>query len=92
MEEKKLTGDPKVDFPELYENKYDNEDALDTKAKMDAFLTQRQKESEYIKKSIIEEVVENVEIKEDLSIYDKRLKRPLLKRIFAAIFGNDHRI
>ena len=92
MEKEKLTGDPKVDFPELYENKFDNDDAIESKAKMDAYYVQRQKENEYLKKAIIEEVVENVEIKEDLSVYDKRLKRPLLKRIFDAIFGNEHRI
>jgi hypothetical protein len=92
MEKIKLTGDPKADFPELFDNKFDNEDAFDTKDKIDAFFNQRQTENEYIKKTIIEEVIENVEVKEDLSVYDKRLRRPLLKRIFAAIFGNEYKI
>ncbi len=87
MEKPKLTGDPKIDFPEMYDNRRDNEDMKIPD--MHTFYEQRQKENEYLKKSIIEEVVENVEVKDDLSIYDKRLKRPLLKRIFRAIFGDD---
>lgn len=90
MEEQKLTGDPKVDFPELFDNKIDNEDdAINQYAKLNAFYEQRKIENEYLKKTIIEEIVENVEVKPDLSIYDKRLKRPLIKRIIAAIFGDD---
>jgi hypothetical protein len=89
MEREKLTGDPKVDFPEMYENKLDNEDGLMTVEKLDAFYKQREVESDYVKKTLIEEVVENVEVRPDLSIYDKRLKRPLLKRIFDALFGDD---
>ncbi len=89
MEKPEFTGDPKVDFPEMYDNRLDNEDAAEEVFKLDAFYKQREIESEYQKKNIIEEVVENVEVKPDFSIYDKRLKRPLLKRIFEAIFGDD---
>lgn len=77
----KKTGDPKVDFPEIYR---DEDDSVN----LDVHLAQREKENEYIKKILIEEVVENVEVM-DNSIYDKRLRRPLLKRIFDVIFGND---
>jgi len=90
METEKLSGDPKIDFPELFENKIDNEDnTIDEYTKLDAFYKQRQLENEFQKKAIIDEVLDNVEIKPDFSIYDKRLKRPLLKRILDAIFGDD---
>lgn len=81
---KNLTGDPKIDFPEIYENQVDNSDEL---AKYEAHLIQVQMQNEFIKKSIIEEVIENVEVRDDNSIYDKRLKRPLFKRIYDALFG-----
>lgn len=83
MEDKKLTGDPKIDFPEIYENQVDNSDEY---AKYDAHLIQVQLQNEFTKKNIIEEVIENVDVKGN-SIYDKRLKKTLLKRIFDALFG-----
>lgn len=67
----KLTGDVAEDFPELFEEEIDFDD----------------KTNEYIKKSLIEEVVENVEVRKDKTIYDKRLKRPLFKRIIDALFN-----
>lgn len=69
--EVKLTGDIEQDFPELFEEEIDFDE----------------KTHEYIKKAMIEELVDNVEVKKDKSIYDKRLKRPLLKRIIDALFG-----
>ena len=67
----KLTGDVETDFPELMEEDVDFDD----------------KTNEYLKKHMIEELIDNVEVKKDNSIYDKRLKRPLLKRISDALFG-----
>lgn len=67
----KLTGDVKSDFPELLEDEVDFED----------------KTNEYLKKHMIEELIDNVEVKKDKTVYDKRLKRPLLKRISDALFG-----
>jgi LPS O-antigen subunit length determinant protein (WzzB/FepE family) len=67
----KLTGDVEADFPELLEDDIDFDD----------------KTNEYLKKHMIEELIDNVEVKKDNSIYDKRLKRPLLKRIADALFG-----
>jgi hypothetical protein len=66
-----LTGDVNEDFPELFEKEIDFDD----------------KTNEYIKKSLIEEVVDNVEVRKDNSIYDKRLKQPLFKRIIDALFN-----
>ena len=83
----KLSGDPKKDFPELFSNEIDNFD--DNQNDISIYLDERQKENEYIKKSIIEEVIDHAEVRKDLSIYDKRLKRPLYKRFFDALFGND---
>jgi hypothetical protein len=79
----KLTGDPKIDFPEMYENEVDNSDEY---AKYEAQLIQVEVQNDFIKRNIIEEVKENVEVKGN-SIYDKRLRRPLLKRIYDALFG-----
>lgn len=80
----KLTGDPSQDFPELN----DDEDA----SAIEVYRDERTKENEYVKKAMIDEFLDNVEIKEDQTIYDKRLKpkkRPLLQRIFDVFFPND---
>lgn len=66
-----LTGDVTKDFPELFEEEIDFDE----------------KTNEYIKKSLIEEVVENVELRKDNTPYDKRLKRSLFKRIIDALFN-----
>lgn len=66
-----LTGDAEKDFPELFEN----EKEID------------EKQNDYLKKAMIDEFLDNVEVKEDNSVYDKRLKRPLFKRIIDALFG-----
>lgn len=67
----KLTRDVQSDFPELLEDEIEFDD----------------KTTEYLKKHMIEELIDNVEVKKDKHIYDKRLKRPLLKRIADALFG-----
>lgn len=67
----KLTGDVESDFPELLEEDVDFDE----------------KTNEYLKKHMIEELIDNVEVKKDKTVYDKRLKRPLLKRIIDALFG-----
>jgi hypothetical protein len=77
----KKTGDPKIDFPEIY-----LDDDIDD---FDKHLAETEIENKYIKKILIEEVLENVEIKKDNGVYDKRLRRPLFKRILDAVFGND---
>lgn len=81
---KELTGDPKIDFPEIYENEVDNSDEL---GKYEAQLIQVEMQNNFIKKQTIEEVLDNALIKDDNSIYDKRLKRSLLKRIYDALFS-----
>lgn len=67
----KLTGNAETDFPEMFEEE----------------ISFDEKTHEYIKKSMIEELVDNLEVKKDNSIYDKRLKVPLYKRIIDALFG-----
>jgi hypothetical protein len=67
----KLTGDVQTDFPELLDDDVNFDD----------------KTNEYLKKYMIDELIDNVEVKKDKSIYDKRLHRPLLKRIADALFG-----
>lgn len=67
----KLTGNPEEDFPELYEDEIDFDEQT----------------REHIKKSMIEEVVENVEVGKDNTIYDKRLKRSIWKRIGDVLFN-----
>jgi hypothetical protein len=79
----KLTGDPKIDFPELYEDNDYNDDS-----NIDEFIKQRDIENEYLKKAIADEILEYVEINKDLTISDKRLKRSLFKKIFDSIFKN----
>jgi len=67
----KLSGDIESDFPELLEDEIDFDE----------------KTNEYLKKHMIEELIDNVEVKKDKTVYDKRLKRPLLKKIIDALFG-----
>lgn len=67
----KLSGNIEEDFPELLDDEIDFDD----------------KTHEYIKKSMIEELVDNIEVKKDNTLYDKRLKRPLFKRIVDTLFG-----
>lgn len=80
----KLTGDPKIDFPEIFENKIDNSDDQSSNA---VLITEIQKQNEYLKRVIIDEVVDNIVVKEDKSIYDKRLKKSLFQKIYDTLFS-----
>jgi hypothetical protein len=66
-----LSGDAQQDFPELFEDEKEIDET----------------QHDYLKKAMIEEIIDNVEVKEDNSISDKRLKRSLFKRILDALFG-----
>jgi len=83
----KLTGDAKVDFPELNEDDFDSDDK--TGENFALYLEEREKENEFLKKSMIEEIKDNVAVRKDNSIYDKRLKRSLFRRIMDALFNHD---
>jgi len=82
-----LTGDAETDFPELFENDLDTDDK--TGNNFSVYLQEREKENEYLKKSMIEDFKDNVEVGKDKSIYDKRVKRSLFKKIIDALFNND---
>lgn len=82
--EGKLTGDPKIDFPEMFENEIDNSDDQSTKA---VLTKEIQKQNEYLKRALIDEVIDNVVIEKDNSINDKRLKKSLFQKIYDAIFN-----
>ena len=79
----KLTGDPKIDFPEMYYNDIDN---VDESSNIEIIDVEIIKQNEYLKRAIINEVVENVSIREDNSIYDKRLKKSIFKKLFDSLF------
>lgn len=80
---KKLTGDPEIDFPEMFDNAVDNADDQSNKAILSKEI---QKQNEFLKRALVDEVIDNVAVREDNSIYDKRLKKSLFKRILDALF------
>ena len=79
---KKLTGDPKIDFPEIYDDEDDNfENEDEVYKRYNSYLNEVEKSNEYQKKIFIEELIENVDYNKD-AITDKRAKKGIIEKFF----------
>lgn len=67
----KLTGNSEIDFPEMYEDEIDFDE----------------KTRNYIKKAMIDEIIDYAEVTKNNTITDKRLKRSFFKKIMDALFN-----
>lgn len=81
----KKTGDPKIDFPELFSDEIDN---VDQKLNLEEQEAEIGLQNNYVHRSFIEELKDNAELTEK-GIYDRRVKRTLFQRIVKALFKND---
>jgi hypothetical protein len=89
FEGQKLSGDPRKDFPELFDE-HDIDNVDETLETEDIHYQVTEQENEFTKKYLIEEIKDNAVFdKTGLHIEDRRSKRSLWERLVNALFNGN---